>query len=194
MRQVTAATPNLCLVKNKKIDAAWRRPSAGDFPGASRGSQERKYKSDFCQTNPILPQAQQTKTHPSAVTVYSCSAWAGVFFARPAALRGADDRSMSSANLPAQLSSTPHENAKQTQFLLKINKPRHLSAVTIYFRKKPICRSVPFESTAVPSFAATMSRSARSMAETCGFSILLMSKLRASNTLTFDLSSSMLNG
>ena len=31
---------------------------------------------------------------------------------------GADDRSMSSANVPAQLSLTPHENAEQSQFRL----------------------------------------------------------------------------
>src|SRR5882762_6706543 len=32
---------------------------------------QRKHKSDFGQTNPILPQAQETKTHLSAMTIYS---------------------------------------------------------------------------------------------------------------------------
>ena len=48
---------------------------------------QRKHKSDFGETNPILPQAQETKTHLSAMTVYFCSAGLGVFFARPAAFR-----------------------------------------------------------------------------------------------------------
>jgi len=31
---------------------------------------QRKHKSDFGETNPILPQAQETKTHLSAMTIY----------------------------------------------------------------------------------------------------------------------------
>src|SRR5438552_11884785 len=83
---------------------------------------QRKHKSDFGETNPILPQAQETKTHLSAMTVYFCSAGLGVFFARPAAFRIPTLPTVpGSGSRPAP--STLMNLAKQSQFFLKLKKP-----------------------------------------------------------------------
>ena len=86
---------------------------------------QRNHKSDFGKTNPILPQAQETKTHLSAMTVYFCSAGLGVFFARPAAFRIPTLPTVpGSGSRPAP--STLMNLAKQSQFFLKLKKSKHL--------------------------------------------------------------------
>src|SRR5947208_12805234 len=85
---------------------------------------QRKHKSDFGETNPIFPQAQETKTHLSAMTVYFCRAGLGVFFARPAAFRIPTLPAVpGSGSRPA---SSTYDFAKQSQFFLKLNKQRHI--------------------------------------------------------------------
>src|SRR5437667_6657945 len=96
-------------------------------------SARRKFQ--FCETKPMLPQAQETTTHLSAMTVYFCSAGLGVFFARPAAFRIPTLPAVpSSGSRPA--SSTYDFRETKPIFPQAQETTTHLSAMTIYFRKK----------------------------------------------------------
>src|SRR5437667_8504214 len=100
--------------------------------------EQRNHKSDFGETNPILPQAQETKTHLSAMTVYFCSAGLCVF-RQTRGFSNSNPADRSRFGFPTSAFNTYEFGKTKPIFPQAQETKTHLSAMTIYFRKKPMC-------------------------------------------------------